>query len=387
MTPLLSDTELLRRLVAFDTTSRNSNVPLADFICDYLDRPGIRIERNPSPDGDKVNLVITVGPDDDGGARGGLVLSGHMDVVPAEEEDWRSDPFTLTEVEGTYVGRGTCDMKGFLALAINAAAALEVSKVSQPMALLLTYDEELGTLGAKHFVDTWPEPDRLPAEAIVGEPTSLKVVRMHKGYLKLRLVLRGKAAHTGYPHLGKNAIEPASHAVVALAGLGRELEAERPAHSEHFPEVPYAPLTVARIAGGVAINVVPDRCVVDFGVRLLPDMVSTDMIRRIETAITAALGEHPYELDVISDSPPMLLPEDAQIYTALCQQVGQQETRSASFATDAGWFQTAGFHCVIFGPGSIEVAHKPNESRPIAEFVKAAELLQDVVRRSCVATN
>lgn len=378
----LSDVELLRRLVGFDSTSRNSNLPIAFFLADYLDRPGVRIERNPSPDGEKANLIVAVGPEDDG-SRAGLALSGHMDVVPAGEDGWRSDPFTLTEWDGGYAGRGTADMKGFLALAVNRAAALDPATLRRPLVLVLTYDEELGTLGAKHLVETWPNARALPRCAVIGEPTSLRVVRMHKGYLKLRLTVEGKSAHSGYPHLGRNAIEPAGRAIVALSELRRELERERPPHSEHFPDVPFAALNVGRVAGGVAINVVPDRCAVELGVRLLPEMGSPPMIERVRSAVAAALGDVPWSLEVLGDSPPMLLDERSRIYRALCEEVGQAETHSASFATDAGWLQRAGLECVLFGPGSIEVAHRPNEWLPAPEFRRAGEILERVVDRFC----
>jgi acetylornithine deacetylase len=221
VTPTLDDSELLRRLVAFDSTSRNSNLPIADFICDYLDRPWIRVRRHPSPDGDRTNLFIAAGPEEASGS--GLGLSGHMDVVPADEQGWRTDPFTLTQVGNTYTGRGTADMKGFLAVAINQLASLDGKRLHRPLALVLTYDEELGTLGAKHFVETWPEREVLPRALVIGEPSSLRVVRMHKGYLKMRVEFEGTAAHSGYPHLGRNAIEPAARGIVALSERGPDI--------------------------------------------------------------------------------------------------------------------------------------------------------------------
>ncbi len=346
MTPTLDDSELLRRLVAFDSTSRNSNLPIADFICDYLDRPWIRVRRHPSPDGDRTNLFIAAGPEEASGS--GLGLSGHMDVVPADEQGWRTDPFTLTQVGNTYTGRGTADMKGFLAVAINQLASLDGKRLHRPLALVLTYDEELGTLGAKHFVETWPEREVLPRALVIGEPSSLRVVRMHKGYLKMRVEFEGTAAHSGYPHLGRNAIEPAARGIVALSGLRRTLEEERPAHSEHFPEVPFAALNVGLISGGVAINVIPDYCRIELGIRLLSS-------------------------------------EDTPIHRLLCGETGQDGSYSVSFATDGGWLQRLGLDCVIFGPGSIAVAHKPNESIPIAEMQRSAEILQRVIHRWCMA--
>ncbi len=370
--------------MAFDTTSRLSNLPLVDFVCDYLEGPGVGIRRNPSPDHDKANVVITLGPGG-GDGRPGLVLSGHTDVVPAEEPEWESDPFALVERGGAYVGRGACDMKGFLALAVNRAAGVEPGRLRRPLALLLTYDEELGTLGAKQFVDTYPDIHALPRDVIIGEPTELRVARMHKGYLKLRLTLRGVPAHSGYPHLGDNAIEPAARAIVSLEGLRRALEQERPAHAEQFGEVPYAALNVARVAGGVAINVVPDRCVVELGVRLLPGMSSPEMVERVRAAVQDALGTRAFELEILGDSPAMLLDEETAVYRSLCRDVDQRRSHSISFATDGGWLTAHGFRCVVFGPGSIEVAHKPNEWLPVDQFVRAGTLLDGAVHRHCVA--
>ncbi len=380
----LSDRDLLARLVAFDSTSRHGTSSIADFIADYIGRPGVRIEHNPSANPRKANLIATVGPETDD-ARRGLVLSGHMDVVPADEEEWESDPFELTEVDDTLVGRGAADMKGFLALAVNRAAAVDPARLRHPLTLLFTFDEELGTLGAKHFAETWPAPDRLPKQTIVGEPTALRVVRMHKGYLKLRLTFTGKAAHSGYPHLGVNAIEPAARAVAALADLRRTLERERPDRSEYFPEVPYPALNIGHIHGGVAINVVPDRCVVEFGVRLLPGMDRTAMIERMRTVLTDALPETAFRFEEIGDSPPMWhLAEDAPIYRLLCETMDQHATHSVSFATDAGWFSTLGFDCAVWGPGSIETAHRANEFIPVAELERAGAYLDTVIARTCL---
>ncbi len=385
MTTLLPDAELLSRLVAFDSTSRNSNLPIADFICDYLDRPGLRIARNPSPDGDKTNLVITAGPEagaGDAGARDGLVLSGHMDVVPALEPEWRTDPFELTDSGDAYFGRGACDMKGFVALAINAAARATDRTLHHPLALILTYDEELGTLGARHFVDTWPAARPLPRRAVIGEPTSLRAVRLHKGHATVRLTFRGESAHSGYPHLGESAIEPAGRAVCALAELRRTLEAEPAPHGEHFGEVPFVALNVALVRGGTAVNVVPDRCVVYAGFRVLPGMEARPIAERIEAAVAEATGR--FDFERLDESPPLLLDEASDLYAAVSGLVAQEETVSVSYATDGGWLATAGHDCLIWGPGDIAVAHKPNEWMPKGEYAKASVLLEQVVERFCL---
>ncbi len=383
---LLCDEELLRRLVAFDSTSRNSNLPIADFVCEYLDRPGVRIERNPSPDGDKTNLVIAAGPEVEAGDRPGLTLSGHLDVVPADEPEWRSDPFELTVTDELLVGRGACDMKGFVALAANAlakAAAGGDRRLRRPLALLLTYDEEVGTLGARRFVDTWPADRPLPRRTIVGEPTSLRAVRMHKGFCTQRITVRGESAHSGYPHLGRSAIEPAARAIAALADLRLALEGEPCPQAEHFPEVPYVALNVGLVRGGAAVNVIPDRCEISLGFRVLPGMDWRPVAERVRTAAAAALAGEDFDCEELDASPPFLLAADHDLYRGLCRILGQRRTVSASYATDAGWLQQGGFDCLLWGPGTIEVAHRPNESMPRAELRRGGELLARVVERFC----
>jgi len=209
------------------------------------------------------------------------------------------------------------------------------------------------------------------------------VLRMHKGHLRLRLAFTGVPAHSGLPHLGVNAVEAAGRAIVALAGLRQVLEGERPPNAEHFSEVPYVTLNVARVAGGGPTNVVPADCVLDLGVRLLPGMQAADMIGRVRSAVEAAVAGVPFALAVQGESPPMILSEDAPIHRLLTAELGAAESASAPFATDGGWLSRLGLDCVICGPGSIGVAHRPNESLPVAEFARAGDLLARVVQRAC----
>lgn len=367
--------------MAFDTTSHRSNLPLVDFLSDYLDRPGLRIERNFSADETKTNLIVTIGPETDD--RTGLVLSGHMDVVPAVEPEWGSDPFTMLDATDRYVGRGTSDMKGFLALAANRLAALEAGSLRHPLTLLFTYDEEIGTLGARRFTESFRHAAHLPRDVVIGEPTELRVVRAHKGMIRLRLTFTGQAAHSGYPHLGRSAIEPAGRAITALAGLRSAMEHERHTAGEAFPQVPFAALNIGTVVGGRAANVIPDRCELMLGVRLLPGMTATTMTERIRDVV-AREADETVTLELLGESPAMLLDADARIHRTLCDIVGQRELHSVMFATDAGWLQHAGFDCVLFGPGSIEVAHRPNEFLPVDQFRRAGGVLDELVHRSCV---
>ncbi len=379
MPQLLSDEDLLARLVAFDTTSHRSNLPLVDFLCEYLARPGVRISRHLDPTGDKANLVVEAGPPVDPVTRSGLVLSGHTDVVPAEEPEWTTDPFSLAVRDDNLYARGSADMKGFLALATNLLARLANERLAAPLVLLFTYDEEVGTLGARHFRQTWPLDQRpLPRRALIGEPTECRVIRVHKGHLKMKVTLLGESAHSAYPHLGSNAIEPAARLIASLRNFRVELEARRLPSSLWFPEVPFPSLNVATISGGTAVNIVPDRCELGFGVRLLPGLDAETLQQELADRIAEALDGFPHRLETLSLSPPMELPEGSSLFDQLQAVAGtgaSDEPPAVSFATDAGWFQQLGMDCVLYGPGSIKVAHRPNEFIPRDELVAAASIL------------
>lgn len=378
----LSDPYLLARLVALDTARPNGNLPVIDVLSEYLDRPGVRLRRLPAPEGPKANLYVELGPEPTGN-REGLLLVGHTDVVPAGEPGWETDPFRLTVHGANLHGRGAADMKGFVAIAANLAAERDPASLRAPLALLFTYDEEVGTLGARRFAESWSERERLPLQAIVGEPTRLEVVRAHKGIVELRITVTGQSAHSGYPHLGRSAVEPLAAIVSALAALRRDLERERGDASAWFPEVPFVPLNVGTLRGGVAPNVIPDRAVAEVTVRPLPGMEVAPLVARVRDVVSRAAGTAPWTMDVISESPPMQTAADAPLIGTLLEVTGQRESQTVSYATDAGWLQTLGVQCAIFGPGDIATAHRPNEHVPLAELTKAREVLGRVIERSC----
>lgn len=394
MEPDASTERLLAQLVAFDSVSSKSNRPVADHLAALLDRPGVDLTFHAYDDRgeEKVNLLARLGPPTDPDTRDGLVLSGHMDVVPADEDGWQSDPFELTHRDDHLYGRGSADMKGFLALATLAANRLDPTRMTAPLVLLFTCDEEIGTIGAGRLVDDWAEVEPkfgpLPRAAVIGEPTELRAVRFHKGHLKARLTVRGESAHSGYPHLGHNAIEAMGRAVDALTALRYELEAERPPSGEHFPEVPYVALNQAQVHGGTAVNIVPDRCVLDLGARTLPGLESQELVERIRHTVDQALEGEDYDFEYLGESPPLATDADAPVLDALRRTDGIQEgDDSVAFATDAGWFQRLGLDCVIWGPGSIEVAHKPNEYIPREHLARAREPLDALIHHFCSATN
>jgi acetylornithine deacetylase len=376
--PALNDRELLTRLVAHPTVCGRSNTDLVDFIAGCLEPAGVVVDRRDGPEPGRVNLVARVGPEPTGDA--GLTLSGHLDVVPADEPDWTSDPFTLTERDGMLFGRGSCDMKGFIAVAVNAAiAAAERGSLRAPLCLVLTCDEELGAVGAQRLVRDWDDPRPLPRATVIGEPTSLQVVRMHKGHLKLRIIVEGVAAHSGSPHLGDNAVERAGAILAALTTWRAELAADRPANHEHFPAVPFTVLNIARVRGGHSINVIPDRCEIELGLRLLPGQAPDAFREKVRTLAEAAGGR----VELINDNPPMAVPADASVHRALCGLVGQDKSLGVSFASDGGPLRKLGLEPVLFGPGSIEDAHRPDEFVPIAELTRCRETIDLLVREMC----
>jgi len=382
---LARDRALLAELVAFDSRSSASDVAVADRVADRLEAAGCRVERQAWADPDtgvaKVNLFARRGPDP-APARRGLLLSGHLDVVPADEADWETDPFALVERGGMLHGRGACDMKGFDAIATNVLAETPDDALVEPLCLLLTADEEVGSLGARRFAEEAPAAADLPRMVLVGEPTGLEVVRMHKGHLKARIDVVGAPAHSGTPHLGRNAIEPLAALLPALVAWKDELAALRTDASAAFPDVPGAVMNLARIDAGGAVNVVPEHAAVFVGIRLLPGMASGPALERLASIAAAAGGV----VTVLNDSPPMRCPADAPIRRAVAAATGDDEVgRGVPFSSDAGVLSALlGLDCVLCGPGFMRTAHRANEHVPIDHLVRARAMVEALVRATCL---
>lgn len=386
MTQTLNNQELLARLVRFASVSDQSNLPIAQFICSYLDRAGAEIDEYFDADGSQMNIVARIGPKVD---RNGLALSGHLDVVPADEPQWSSDPFQLREANGKLFGRGSCDMKASVALFMNLFREVDPDQMKAPLVLMFTYGEELGSLGAQELTkELRDDVGALPRACIVGEPTSLQAVRMHKGHLKMRITAKGKAAHSGSPHLGVNAIEVALPLMNVLSQLRVTLEKDRPANSEYFKAVPFVALNMAKITGGGATNVIPESCTIDIGLRPLPGMKPQELTELVEECARVEVPKgSEIRAEVINDNPPMLTEANAQVNRVLCDIIEQKETLGVSYASDGGAFnRDLEMECVLFGPGTIEVAHRPDEFVPMDEFERAKETLRKVVWRMCYET-
>ncbi|HAW96621.1 MAG: hypothetical protein CMJ33_00280 [Phycisphaerae bacterium] len=388
-TSTLSDTELLSRLVGFDTTTRLSPKPLMDFVCEYLDHDSIRITRFDCGNGYE-NLWCEIGPESVSGE--GITLCGHVDTVPAEEPDWTSDPWTLLVRDGRMFGRGACDMKGFDAIAINAFLRKARDGVNYPVGLLLTHSEETGTIGAGQFVEQWPDGRVIPKKTLVGEPTSFDAVRAHKGHLTIDLTVCGAPCHTGFPHKGTNAITGSIDLIVALERFRRELVEERTSASDLFQEVPFPVFTISRINGGTAINVMPDRCTLNVGIRLLPGQSVEGMIDRVRTVVLDAgfrISDEcipgDCQFDVVNATPAFGLPADDAFLGIVLGHARASTPIGVNYGTDAGRLAALGCRSVVFGPGDISQAHRANEWISCHEFDRAAGIVDAIIHESGVS--
>lgn len=377
--------ELLGELVAFDTTSRLSNLALIEHVEGLLGGLGITGTRVGNADGSKANFYATLGPM----VEGGIVLSGHTDVVPVDGQPWSSDPFTLTERDGRLYGRGTCDMKGFVALALAAAPLFaEPGRLKRPVHFAFSYDEEVGCLGAPSMIAEIAKVVPRPAAVIVGEPTMMEVVHGHKGITSYVVTVTGHEAHSSLTHLGLSANMAAIRLMTLLAELADRQERE----ATPSPFVPPHPtLTIGQINGGTAVNILARECVFVFDLRCPPGVDPEAILAPFHAAAATLDAEMKARFPeagvavVRRSSTPSFAPEPdgaaERIARALAGDNGP--ARVVAYAAEAGQFQGAGFSTVICGPGSIEQAHQPNEYVDIAQIERGAAFmlrLDDLLR-------
>ena len=371
--------QLLTDLLAIDSTSRLSNEPVVLYIEEYFNGSDVTCHRLQAHEEGKYNLLLTKGdPTEEG-----LTLCGHMDTVPASPERWTNSPWELTERDDKWYARGSCDMKGFVAIALQAIERAEVQNGC--LAVLLVCDEELGSFGAKHVLEN-SLPVLIPKQVIIGEPTSLQVVRLHKGHLSMRVTIEGVSAHTGSPHLGKNALIEGGKVICAISELSIKYESVQTECSAHFPKVAkYPVLTVATAKSGSAINVVPDSFELCIGMRLLPDQCKEEIVAGIKESI-AAVCALPWSLEELGNNPTMLTDESASVNRWLCEHIGQMQSVGVSYGTDGGYLSMGGYECVLYGAGDIAVAHKPDEYVPIHEMETCVTTIDCAVKHFCGAS-
>ncbi len=375
--------EILSDLIAFETVSADSNLEIIHYLTDFLEALGARCIQTQDATGAKANIFATLGPEMDGG----IVLSGHTDVVPVADQDWTSDPFQMVERDGKLFGRGTCDMKGFIAAALAFAETLDATQLTQPLHFSFTYDEETGCLGARNLVDDLSERGIVPDIAIIGEPTEMRVIEGHKGCYEYTTSFVGLEGHSSAPDDGVNAAEYAARYIGKLLELRQILKSRAPTDSPFEP--PWTTVNIGRISGGVAHNVIASKAEVawemrpvqssdaDLVKRALTDYVEHALLPEMQAVHSAATITQQAVAEVTG-----LEPMDKNAARDLVAELtGANGTGVVSFATEAGLFQQLGVQAIVCGPGSITQAHKADEFVEIEQLELCCRMLDRLGRR------
>jgi acetylornithine deacetylase len=371
---------MLAKLVSFNTESQNSNLDLIHFCRDYLAGLGVESTLVPSEDGNKANLYATIGPE----APGGVVLSGHTDVVPVAGQAWSSDPWTLTERDGRLYGRGTCDMKGFDAIALALVPEMLAAPLKRPVHLALSYDEEVGCLGARVLVKAMAAAGIAPSAVIVGEPSMMQVVTGHKGGTRMLTTVTGHAVHSSRVDVGVPAVMVAGTLIEWHNRTMAENKARAGSDSPFEP--PYSTLHVGTVQGGTAVNITAEHCVFSHEVRVVPGDDGMDYVGRykalaaeLEAGMKAIAPATGIVVEITSQTPP-LGPEADGAAEALSRRLtGDNGSHVVAYGTEGGLFQAAGWSTVVCGPGDIAQAHQPDEFITIAQLDAGTAFVRGVI--------
>jgi acetylornithine deacetylase len=381
---MMTSEDILSKLIAFDTTSRDSNIPLIAWVENYLDRFKIPHFRVDYENGRKTNLFATIGPD----VAGGIILSGHTDVVPVDGQDWRTDPFTLAEKDGLLFGRGSADMKGFLAVALAMVPEFLKLNLRVPIHLAFSCDEEVGCKGVRPLVDYLRTHSKKPSAAIIGEPTLMKVVNGHKSAVRFLTEVTGHESHSALTDRGVNAIMVAAEIIHEISAIREHFIAQGDPSNSYDP--PYSTIHVGVISGGTANNIVPKTCSFNWETRLLPtadnDYVPNRieaLTRKLEPAMKAVSPDAGIFFEQANSVPGLAAEKDSPAEQLALRCSHSNSTHTVSYCTEAGLFQQAGIPAVVCGPGSIEQAHKPDEFIAVSELRKCEEFLRRVAENCC----
>ena len=360
---------ILARLIAFDSVSDRSNLPVVAFVEDYLAAHGVASRRAPNASGDKAAILATIGPRVDGG----VVLSGHTDVVPVEGQLWSSRPFAMREANGRLYGRGACDMKGFGACVLAMVPTFQAAALKRPIHIALSYDEETTCLGSTDLIGWFGRDEPRPGAVVVGEPTMMEAADAHKSVATLRTLVTGREAHSALPALGANAVAAAADVVSEIGRLAREYE-KGPLDRRFTP--PYSTLHVGMIHGGTARNILARACAFDWEFRGVPGVRTESALAKVQAFVDAValprltrfVSGPTIATALEVDVPPLAAEPGSAAETLALRLTRSNRTIAVSFATESGHFQAAGLPTVVCGPGSIDQAHKPDE------FVEEAQL-------------
>lgn len=373
-----SSRDLLKTLVAFDTTSRESNLQLIEFVRDYLARFDVPCELIYNEQRSKANLFATLGPAD----RPGIVLSGHTDVVPVDGQRWTVAPFELSERDGKLYGRGTADMKGYIACVLALVPALVTADLRRPVHIALSYDEEVGCLGVRSLLKALEQRPIKPMLCIIGEPTELKPVLGHKGKLAMRCDIHGEACHSAYAPQGVNAIEYAAELIGELGRIGQRLKA--PEHHDARFDPPFSTVQTGVIAGGKALNIVPADCRFDFEIRALPSHDPSEVAQELKTyaeqrvlpRMRAVSEQSDIRFSELSAYPGLATETHSEAAELIAAFSGSRAFGTVAFGTEGGLFDAAAIPTVVCGPGSMDQGHKPDEFVSLEQLNGCDEMLQ-----------
>ena len=373
--------DLIKRLVAFDTTSRNSNLALIRFVADYLSGHGIEATVIGDESGEKANLFATLGPAGDGG----IVLSGHTDVVPVDGQEWSSDPFEVVHADARLYGRGTADMKSFIATVLALVPEFQAANLNLPIHLAFSYDEEVGCLGVHGLVRHIDTGDVRPRLVLIGEPTEMKVANAHKGIRAFHTTVTGLEAHSSATHRGVNAIEYAARLIGFLGDVADEMKARADPASRFEP--PYVTISVGTMHGGTALNIIPRQCSFDWEYRLLPDDDEDEIFTRFsafaEDEVLPRMRAVAPEAAIVTvphARVPALRPAEGSPAEALILALAESnQTHVISFGTEGGIYQEAGIPTVVCGPGNIAQAHKPDEFIALDQIAACERFLRRLI--------
>lgn len=372
------------KLISYDTTSRESNLELIAYIQDYLSSLGIECALTHDATGKKANLFATI-PNASGETTGGIVLSGHTDVVPVDGQNWTSDPFKAEIRDGKLYGRGACDMKGFIGVTLQLVPKILEARLAHPIHLAYSYDEEVGCVGAPSMIQELVARGVNPSGCVVGEPTSMRTIVAHKGINAYRCRVHGHAAHSSLTPKGLNAIEHAARIICTIRDIADRYKAHGP--YDHAYDVPFTTLQTSMIRGGIALNTVPDLCEFEFEYRnlpgLSPDVVMQEILDYINNTVVPAMKEEnaagKIDIEKLARSPGLDAAEDAAITQLVRALTRDNEIRKVAYGTEAGLFQAAGIPSVICGPGNIEQAHRPDEYVELAQLEQCEKFLISLI--------
>jgi len=379
----MNSEEILARLVAFDTTSTKSNLQLIDFMRNLLDDHAIESQLVPNDDHSCANLYATIGPDD----RGGVMLSGHTDVVPTTGQDWQSDPYQLRTEDKLLFGRGACDMKGFIACVLAGLPQIAAERLQTPIHLAFSYDEEIGCVGARRLVDSMAGFEVRPRLGLIGEPTNMSMVLGHKGKISFRVTVSGLSCHSAYISNGVNAIEYAAELITFIRNMNTRVQQNL---TDPSYTVPHTTFHVGNINGGTALNIVPRQCEFEFEIRNLPQEDLDSLVHEIrhfanDVLLVDMQSRYPQSEIRFDETScyPGLHTDPASAVIAYTHAINPIDGigDNVSFGTEAGLFDSIGINCLVCGPGSIDQAHKPDEFVSRKQMQYCDQMIGNLVHR------